>query len=50
MPKDIVAVAGLDSHIDGPPAEVFSPEVEQTQIELGLVKDKDAYSNFSYKV
>jgi hypothetical protein len=50
MPKDVVAVAGLDSHVDGPPAEIFSPEVEQIQIDMGLVKDKDAYSNFSYKV
>jgi len=50
IPKEIVAVAGLDAHIGGPPAEVFSPEVEQMQIEMGLVKDKDAHSNFSQKV
>jgi len=32
-----VAVAGLDAHIGGAPAEVFSPQVEQMQIDLGMV-------------
>lgn len=50
IPMHLVAVAGLDSHIGGPPTEVFSPEVELAAIEMGMVKDKDAHSNFSQKV
>ena len=39
FPKDVVAVAGLDAHVGGPPSEVFAPSVDQTAIEMGEVKD-----------
>jgi indole-3-glycerol phosphate synthase len=50
MPKDVIAIAALDSHVGGPPSEVFAPGVDQTAIELGEVADKDAYNNFSFEV